>query len=397
MQHKLSTEARALLISFIVYAVMLPLITTFTNAFIWHGRSDLSGLLLFYLPSYILICLTFIFNGWILKKVAIKYLFAIGLISVALGSAILVYWGRTDDIALMILGSVWGITIGLYWSNRNILTQKNTNDENRNYFTGIESSSQTIIAMVVPVVMGYFIEAVGRNTGFDYASTYKILVWIVLAGSVLGALYILKADFSDYTPKKLILRNSSKAWNKIRLINFLLGITSGVLMIFPSFLILTLVGKEATLGIMDTLTAIAGALIIYFAGRKITAQKRQRILYMGLFAEILGMFVFYFFWGPLGAGIYVLVTSIRAKLIWLGTNPLVMKYIDRDAVDNEIYQYNFDREVFLNAGRILAILCMFLLNGSNVVVSITPVLLIVAVTGIIYVENRLRNGNSSSK
>lgn len=390
MQNKLSREAKILIVSFVIYNIVLPLLTTFTNAFIWREKSDLISLLLFYIPAFIVTTFGFIFNGWLLRKINIKWLYAVSTISLVVGNCLLVFWGTIDTIALVVLGSIWGFTLGLYWANRNILTLVATNDENRNYFSGLENSIQIIIGMIVPLLVGYFIELTNKYEILSYDLCYKIIALIALFITFLGALFIIKANFTDYTPKKLWLGKASKNWSKMKLIILLYGLISGIIMVFPSFLVLTMIGKEGSLGFMDSAAALIGAIAIYLLGKKIRAGKRQRILHLSLVIEIVGMVCFYLLWGGLGAGIYVLMTNLRAKVFWVGLNPLIMKFIDNEANENDKYAYNVDREVYLNSGRLISLVGLALINNTTLVVLLTPILVVVCITIILLIEYYIR-------
>lgn len=390
MQNKLSREAKILIISFVIYNILLPLLTTFTNAFIWRERSDLASLLLFYIPAFSVTTLGFIFNGWLLRKINIKWLYAIATISLAIGNCLLIFWGDIDTLAIIILGSIWGLTLGFYWANRNILTLFSTNDENRNYFTGLENSMQIIIGMIVPLFVGFFIELANKYEILSYDLCYKVIALIALFITCLGAVFIIKANFTDYTPKKLWLGKASKNWSKMKLIILLYGLISGIIMVFPSFLVLTMIGQEGSLGFMDSVTALVAAIAIYFIGKKIRAGKRQRILHLSLIIEIIGMICFYLLWGGLGAGIYVLMTNLRAKVFWVGLNPLIMKFIDKEANDKDKYAYNVDREVYLNSGRLISLVGLALINNTSLVVLLTPILVLVCMTIILLIEYYIR-------
>ena len=387
MQHKLSSEAKALLLSFVIYNILLPLLTTFTNAYIWRERGDLTSLLIFYIPAFCIIPVAFIIDGWLLKKIPIKWLFGLGIILLAMGNFILVFWKEIDNTALIITGLIWGLTIGLYWSNRNILTQQSTNDSNRNYFAGLETSLQIIISLIVPILIGYFIELTNKYGIISYEQSYKLLIGIALFGAIIGALFIVKSNFTDYTPRKIWLRSVSTRWNKLRFVSFLMGITSGISTVFPSYLVLTMIGKEGSLGFMDSISALFGAVFIYFIGKKITAEKRHMIFYLSLFIEMAGMFVFYFFWGNIGAAIYVLFTKIRASVSWIGINSLIMKFVDKESHSEDKYAYVFDREIFLNIGRLLSLIIFIPMLNTPLITGLTPFILLLTLLMLVFIEH----------
>ena len=50
-----------------------------------------------------------------------------------------------------------GLATGIFWANRGFLALTATNDDNRNYFYGVENFVATLAAVVVPALIGWFI------------------------------------------------------------------------------------------------------------------------------------------------------------------------------------------------------------------------------------------------
>ena len=55
-----------------------------------------------------------------------------------------------------------GLSYGFFWANRDFLALNSTDDGNRNYYYGLESFFNTVAGVVVPGMIGAFLERHGR-------------------------------------------------------------------------------------------------------------------------------------------------------------------------------------------------------------------------------------------
>ena len=59
-----------------------------------------------------------------------------------------------------------GMSFGLFWANRDFLALSTTNDANRNYYYGVETFFYTNTYVIVPAIIGWFIEGTGVRGWF---------------------------------------------------------------------------------------------------------------------------------------------------------------------------------------------------------------------------------------
>ena len=60
-------------------------------------------------------------------------------------------------IGIAISGFTMGLATGIFWANRGFLALTATNDDNRNYFYGVENFIASLAAVAVPALIGWFI------------------------------------------------------------------------------------------------------------------------------------------------------------------------------------------------------------------------------------------------
>ena len=76
----LPEPARSLLVSFIAFGVAAPLLTLFTNAFLWRQSQDLVLVTLFNGAWMAGVALSFILNGYLLRAMQLSWLSALELV-----------------------------------------------------------------------------------------------------------------------------------------------------------------------------------------------------------------------------------------------------------------------------------------------------------------------------
>ena len=91
--------------------------------------------------------LGFYFNGLLLRKFSSSLLYIFGLLLMGVSVTGIIFTSPHQIVTVALFGFIYGISLGIFWANRNLLTLITTTSENRIYFSGIESSSATIIGM----------------------------------------------------------------------------------------------------------------------------------------------------------------------------------------------------------------------------------------------------------
>jgi YQGE family putative transporter len=153
---------KILLLTNMIFAFVLPVIEVFVAAYIMRNSHDASKVASYQLAIYTGNPFAFLLNGLLLEKLGVKRLYMLGMILSA--ASILLMMSSNlitlPDIALS--GLLMGIATGLFWANRGLLALLTTDDDNRNYFYGVEMFCYTITSVVVPAAIGGFIAFSGE-------------------------------------------------------------------------------------------------------------------------------------------------------------------------------------------------------------------------------------------
>lgn len=109
-------------------------------------------------------------------------------------------------IELGLAGFFMGAASGFFWTNRYLLALYNTNDDNRNYFFGLESFFFSITSIGVPLIIGAFISQIdGKEILgflFDVNASYRVVTIVVVFITILACMVLWKGKFEK--PKEQI-------------------------------------------------------------------------------------------------------------------------------------------------------------------------------------------------
>jgi YQGE family putative transporter len=245
-----------------------------------------------------------------------------------------------------------GLSFGFYWSNRDFLALAITNDQNRNYYYGLETFFYTIIAVVIPITIGWFIESRGSG-GEAVKSAYLIITGIVFIVTVLASVVCFRGNFKNPVEKKYIYFKFHPLWNRLLVLAALKGLAQGFLVTAPAMLIMLLIGKEGALGTAQSIGAILAAVIMYIVGRLSRPSDRIKIFSLGLSLFALGAIINGVLFNQWGVVIFILILLIAKPLMDLAYFPIQFRVIDIvSKIENRSeFSYILNHEAGLYTGR----------------------------------------------
>jgi len=361
----LPKKARNLLVSYFLQSAANPILGTFMNAYIWSIDGGFTGIVNFSLGSFLGLPITFFINGLLLKKFYVGFLYAAGSFTLGLSVALVILLTRAGVVNFLIFGFIFGVGYGFYWANRNYLTLTETKSKNRNYFTGINLALETVTSVLVPLCIGWFIYF-GKILGID---TYVVNSAVSLMFLLWAGLLVAKNNYPSPMIRKILAFRVSTKWNWVRVYTFGIGITDGAANFLVSLLILSNSWHEGILGTVDSFSAIILGVLFYFYGRKAKVHHQKTTYLFSLIVGILAsIFLLIFPTTIFGVTMFASLYYFSIAFIWLTTDPMIMDFNDGEIKKNHIERYSlvFDREVFLNMGRIVpAIAFILIVNFVN--------------------------------
>jgi YQGE family putative transporter len=306
---------------------------------------------IYQLTIYTGIPLTFLLNGFLLKHFNIKKLYSAGMMLSGISMMIMMSLKTLDLMGIGFAGITMGLSFGFYWANRDYLALAITNDDNRNYYYGLETFFYTIIAVVIPVAIGWFIESKGGDAQIHTA--YLALTGAVFIITIFASMVCFRGTFKNPEQKKYVFFKFHPLWYKLLSLALLKGLAQGFLVTAPAMLIMLLLGKEGALGTAQSIGAVIAAVIMYVLGRLSKPSDRIKIFAAGLILFAIGAILNGVLFNQIGVILFILLLLIAKPLLDLAYFPIQFKVIDIvSKIENRgEFAYILNHEAGLYVGR----------------------------------------------
>lgn len=356
-----SHNFKILVLTNLVYALVQPVIDIFVAAYIMRNSDDTSKVVMYQLAIYTGIPLTFLINGFLLKYVNIRKLYSIGMMLSGVSMIIMMSLKSLSLAGIGVAGITMGLSFGLYWSNRDYLAISTTNDDNRNYYYGLETFFYTLIAIIVPVAIGWFIQS--KTGAEDKHNAYVIITGVVFVITMCASAVCYRGKFVNPIEKKYIYFKFHPLWYKLLSLAMFKGLAQGFLVTAPAMLIFKILGEEGALGNAQSIGAVLAAIIIYFIGRYSKPSDRVKTFSVGLVLFAVGACLNGLMFSKESVIIFLLLLLIAKPLMDLAYYPIQLRVID---IVSKIekrgeFVYILNHESGLYAGRLLGAATFLLL------------------------------------
>ncbi len=347
---------RMLLLTNLIYALVMPIIELFIGAYIMRNSEDISLVVIFQLAVYTGIPTTFMINGFLLNRIPISRLYALGMLLSGISMTAMMSLHELDTIGVFVAGLIMGLSYGFFWANRDFLALNTTKDGTRTYYYGIETFFYMITGIIVPLFAGMFIAATQQNGWFDsnVNVAYYILTGCVFLLTVAASILVHRGKFQNPKKAPFLFFNFHPLWRKMLGMAALKGVAQGYIVTAPTLLVLSLVGKEGALGLIQSLGALLSAILLYVLGRMTGPEHRLKIYTIGLSLFVIGAAFNAGLYSAVGVLIFLTCLNFARPLLDIAYFPIQMKVIDFVAQRekrNE-FTYIFNHELGLYVGRL---------------------------------------------
>ncbi len=347
---------RVLLLTNLIYALVMPIVELFVGAYIMRNSSDISLVVIFQLAVYTGIPLTFMINGYLLNHVKIAWLYSLGMLLSGVSMYAMMSLDQLNTLGVFFAGLIMGLSYGFFWANRDFLALNTTHDGNRNYYYGLETFFYTMTGIVVPLAAGAFIASTEKNAWFsgNVNVAYYCLTVGVIALSIIASVLVHRGQFQNPKKAPFLFINFDRLWNKMLGLSALKGVAQGYIVTAPTMLVMSLVGKEGALGLIQGIAAFLSAILLYVLGRTTGPKHRLMIYGIGCSLFVVGAFFNAGLYSALGVILFMLCLLFARPLLDIAYFPIQLKVIDVIAAKekrNE-FAYIFNHELGLYLGRL---------------------------------------------
>jgi MFS transporter, YQGE family, putative transporter len=348
---------RTLLLTNLIYALVMPIVELFVGAYIMRNSSDISLVVIFQLAVYTGIPLTFMINGFLLQRFPIARMYSLGMLLSGVSMFAMMSLDKLDTMGVFLAGLIMGLSYGFFWANRDFLALNTTKDDNRNYYYGIETFFYTMTGIVVPLAAGAFIAASESKGWFggNVNVAYHGLTIFVLALSVFASVLVHGGEFQNPKKAPFLFLKFDQLWNKMLALASLKGVAQGYIVTAPTMLIMSLVGKEGSLGLIQGIAALASAILLYVLGRITTPKHRLLIYGIGCTLFVIGALFNAVLYSAIGVILFMLCLLFARPLLDIAYFPIQLKVIDvvANKEKRNEFAYIFNHELGLYLGRLL--------------------------------------------
>ncbi len=381
---QLPRTTRVLLATNIIYAFVLPVIDIFVGAYIMRSSNDPSMVAVYQLMVYTGIPVTFLINGFLLNRIKISNLYSFGMLLSGLSMLVMMSLSNLSMVGVGAAGLLMGCSFGFFWANRDLLALNTTNDLTRNYYYGLETFFYTITFIIVPLSIGWFMSRTESQQWFggNMNTAYRIVTAIVFLLTILSSIVIHKEHFKKPALEKFLFFKFHLLWRKMLVLAGLKGIAQGYLVTAPAILIMRLVGNEGALGLVQGISGIATAILLYLLGRATKPSDRIYIFIAGLVIFLVGTVVNGILFSAIGVMVFVLCKVLFAPLHDIAYFPTQMRVIDIvSKIENRSeFAYIFNHEFGLYIGRFFGLgLFIFLATYISEGFALKYALIIIAI------------------
>lgn len=353
---KLHSDAQKLISSILLYDLISPLLGLFINAYLWRQSQDPVLVAIYNFAFFGIISIGFYVNGMFLNKFSPGLLYFLSVVGSGLAASLLIFFPTITYVVAFAFGLLNGFFCGAYWANRNLLTLKTTQSDNRIYFSSLESSIGTVCNVIVPLFIGWFISFGSIVHLYSPIQGYQIIAILMLF--IVGALaFVMKNVSIKKIPiTSMFIKKASKNWQQFQIFQFVWGLNEAAITFIPVLLVLILVGQEASLGTVQSASAVLTALITFAFAKYLSTKHRLALIVIGVAIAILGAAFLGIFYSALGVFILVATQNLSNATKWVGYSSLNYDLMDKDGeTEKNHYAYVCDQEIYLNGGRIVGI------------------------------------------
>ncbi|MEI6511158.1 MAG: MFS transporter [Candidatus Uhrbacteria bacterium] len=356
LPQSLSKNERWLLFSYLLFVLASPIFSTFTNTFLWRHSHDPVQLAVYNIGMYAGVPLGFLLAETMLRRWRYKRLFFLGSVLQGVIPLVITIVRPSSFGLVALLGALFGIPMGLYWANRNLITLRATEGRHRLSFLSVESAQNIAAGIVAPFLIGLFLASHAANIGLAYVVLMTAgLLMLLVAGAAVAT--------TDVDPMfqrigTLLVPDPSARWKRQRWFEFVGGIQTVYESVLSLLVILTLLGQEASVGSVKSGVAILAAAAMFLVGKKIPERLYGRVFLIA-FALIGGTSaLFALGYDAPTALVFFAAFGVVASFRQVVAMSVMFRTIDAEVArtDGNRFLYLFDRETFLNFGRIFALI-----------------------------------------
>lgn len=346
-----------------LYALSIALSNTFVNVYLWKQSGEFTHIALYNLSAVVMQPITFILAGRWAKKIDRVIVLRLGVSFLSIFFFTVLFLGENASGFLLLLGALLGIGFGFYWLAFNVLTFEITEPDTRDFFNGFLGLLTSFAGMIGPMLAGWLITSMEKLIG------YKVIFGISLSLFVVAVIlsFFLKRRHATgtYNFKRILAeRKKDHNWKYVLYAHFFQGLREGTFVFVIVVWVYVATNSELAIGTYGLVASAVSFVTYYLVGRFIKPNLRKKAIMTGAIGLYLAIFLIFKELTFTRLIMYGIVISLSYPILLVPYISITYDVIGKGWRAAEMrVEYIVVRELFLNGGRIVSILC-FLLTVS---------------------------------
>jgi MFS transporter, YQGE family, putative transporter len=364
-----NNNTRKFITSNLLFSLFSPFYLIFSNTFIFsstHGNLEMN--LIYCIFNFAGIIAGFAFTGYASGKIHIKTLMVSGG-WLTFSSIILMFTMPMHSISwlgIIFYGLATGLGIGVYWSARNYLTLVLTDNNNRDFFSGMDFILISLGRIVTPFIIGIYIGRGIKMGWFSPAFAYRSTLLIALILLVSLSIVTIRVKHRSVRLGRFLHTKYSKEWQDVRLLLTTLGFFQGAIYVIPTVFIMKFVGGESFVGTVNAIGYLIAIVMVFLISSRSGIQHRTKIISLGFIILTLGAITFsvcYKNFIVTGTYILIFLMFLAEPILNFPIRATLMDVIKtiKKKEKRKGYAYIIDVEAFTAIGRISSLTIFYLL------------------------------------
>lgn len=324
--------------------------TFFVFYFFKVANYEVIPLAKYYLSLYIFIGIGFILIRNAMKKNEKLPYFRIGISLQAIYIALIMLLKDNIINYIYLVGIIKGLADGFYHFPKNILDSEKVTNENRQKFDGIVASVNRVLAILIPLILGFLL------TFFSYVQLGKVFFMLFILMFIVS--FYIKDDYhikKKFELKKFFnLLKSDKDIKMSFLIPFLSGFSysSGVMGTIMTIAKINNFKTSLYLGYVDSACAFLSLIIVILYTWKVRKEKFNIWAYVAGISVFISIFLFVFIPSIWTFIIYLIIRNSLIKMLEMISSHITANLSNRREIKNEFKpEYYCMRDLLFSLSR----------------------------------------------
>lgn len=374
-----------------IYSLSVSLSNTFVNIYLWKQTNNFIDIAFYNMTIYFFQAITFYFSGKLATKVDRVISLRLGVLLMSLFYICVLLAGNNAGDYYVLLGIILGTGYGFYWLSFHLLTFEITESETRDFFNGFLGSMTSLAGIVGPPTAGFIISRMSGDIGYKVIFLLSLILFLCTV--ILSFLLLKREKMGMYNVMTILSeRKVNLNWRRITRAHFFQGLREGTFLFVISIYVFIVTNDEFALGTYALVNSVV-SFIMYILMTKVSKRLERKkmilsggvILFFSVFL-ILSNITFTKFI------IYAVCISIAYPILLVPYNSLTYDVIGQSSyIFEHRVEYIVVREWFLNAGRIVSVICFIITISIWSPETSIPILLVVVGAGHLMIYPNIRN------